>query len=136
MRSEQLHGSHLITLEKVRESRFFQEFYLFLLHSVFVGNNEYRADAAIWSFREANRLATVNWSRGRTFIEPAVQEFEDKAFAELPSVEKRVTELVKDGRNDEAKKYVTSYTNSFAGAAMSRWQELKITLWGMFGRGF
>jgi len=100
------------------------------------GQQRYRADAAIWSFREANRLATVNWSRGRTFIEPAVQEFEDKAFAELPSVEKRVTELVKDGRNDEAKKYVTSYTNSFAGAAMSRWQELKITLWGMFGRGF
>jgi hypothetical protein len=44
--------------------------------------------------------------------------------------------LVKDGKNEEAKKYVTSYTNSFAGAAMSRWQELKVTLWGMFGRGF
>ena len=65
-----------------------------------------------------------------------MQEFEDKAFAELPSVEKRVVELVKEGKNDEAKQYVTSYTNSFAGATMTRWEDLKIKLWGMFGRGF
>jgi hypothetical protein len=78
----------------------------------------------------------VNWSKGRALIEPAVQEFEDKAFSELPSVEKRVVELVKDGKNEEAKKFVTSYTGSFAGAAMNRWQELKVALWGMFGRGF
>jgi dipeptidase len=100
------------------------------------GQPRYRNDAAIWSFREANRLATVNWSRGRALIEPAVQEFEDKAFAELPAIDKKVSELVKDGKNEEAKKYVTSYTNSFAGATMRRWEEMKITLWGMFGRGF
>ena len=100
------------------------------------GQQRYRPDAAIWSFREANRLATVNWFKGRTLIEPSVQEFEDKAFAEIPSVEKIVAELVKEGKNDEAKKFVTSYTNSFAGAAMRKWEDLKITLWGMFGRGF
>jgi dipeptidase len=100
------------------------------------GQQRYRSDAAIWSFREANRLATVNWSKGRLLIEPAVQEFEDKAFTELPAVEKRVVELVNAGKNEEAKKYVTSYTNSFAGAAMKRWEEMKVTLWGMFGRGF
>jgi dipeptidase len=100
------------------------------------GQQRYRTDAAIWSFREANRLATVNWSRGRLLIEPTVKEFEDKAFEELPSVEKKVVELVKEGKNDDAKKFVTAYTNSFAGASISKWQEMKITLWGMFGRGF
>lgn len=100
------------------------------------GQPRYRTDAAIWSFREANRLATVNWGRGRTFIEPAVKEFEDKAFAELPGVEQKVTELVKEGKHDEARKYVTNYTNSFAGAAMNKWEEMKTTFWGMFGRGF
>lgn len=100
------------------------------------GQQRYRTDAAIWSFREANRLATVNWSKGRTLIEPAVKEFEDKAFDELPAIEKRVVELVKEGKNEEAKKYVTAYTNSFAGAAMRRWEDMKVTLWGMFGRGF
>lgn len=100
------------------------------------GQSRYRTDAAIWSFREANRLSQVNWSRGRMLIEPAVKEFEDKAFDELPMVDKKVTELVKEGKNDEAKKYVTSYTNSFAGAAMTRWEEIKVSLWGMFGRNF
>ena len=100
------------------------------------GQQRYRTDAAIWSFREANRLATVNWSRGRTLIEPAVKDLEDKAFAEMPAVEKVVTDLVKEGKNEEAKKYVTAYTNSFAGSAMKRWEEMKVTLWGMFGRGF
>lgn len=100
------------------------------------GQQRYRTDAAIWSFREANRLATVNWSRGRTLIESTVKELEDKAFEELPTIDNRVLQLVKAGKNDEAKKYVTSYTNSFADAAMKRWEELKVALWGMFGRGF
>jgi dipeptidase len=100
------------------------------------GQHRYREDAALWSFREANRLATVNWERGRKLIEPAVAEMEDKAFAELPALEERVKSLVSLGKNDEAKKAVTEYTNSFAMASMSRWQEMKRTLWAMFGRGF
>jgi dipeptidase len=100
------------------------------------GQPRYRTDAALWSFREANRLATVNWERGRKLIEPAVQEFEDKGFEELPMIDKKVTELVKEGKHEEAKKYVTSYTNTFAESAMKRWEELKVTLWGMFARGF
>jgi dipeptidase len=100
------------------------------------GQHRYRTDAAIWSFREANRLASVNWTKGRALIEPAVQEFEEKAISEMVAIEKRVTELVKEGKNDEAKKYVTAYTNSFAGAAMQRWEEMKVALWGTLGRGF
>jgi dipeptidase len=100
------------------------------------GQPRYRTDAAIWSFREANRLATVNWTRSRPIIETAVKEFEMKALAELPAVEKSVVELVRSGKNDEAKKYVTQYTNSFAWSAMKRWEEMKVTLWGMYGRGF
>jgi dipeptidase len=100
------------------------------------GQQRYRTDAAIWSFREANRLATVNWSRSRTLIEPAVREFEQKAIDELPAVENKVKALVREGKNEEAKNYVTAYTNSFAGSAMTRWQEMKVTLWGMYGRGF
>ncbi len=100
------------------------------------GQPRYRTDAALWSFREANRLATVNWERGRKLIEPAVKELEDKGFEELPMVEKKVTDLVKEGKHEEAEKYVTSYTNTFAESAMKRWEELKTSLWSMFGRGF
>jgi len=92
--------------------------------------------SAIWSFREANRLATVNWSRSRGMIEAAVREFEMKALEELPLVEKKIVSLVNERKNEEAQRYVTDYTNNFAYAAMKRWEELKVTLWRMFGRGF
>jgi len=100
------------------------------------GQHRYREDAALWSFREANRLSTVNWARGRKLIEPAVAEMEQKALSEMPALEERVKALVKEGKNDEARKAVTEYTYSFAFAAMTRWQEMKRTLWQMFGRGF
>ncbi|MFZ2287979.1 MAG: C69 family dipeptidase [Bacteroidales bacterium] len=100
------------------------------------GQHRYREDAAIWAFRETNRLSTVNWERGRKLIEPAVADMELKALNEMPALEERVKALVKEGKNDEAKKAVTEYTNSFAFASMTRWQELKRTLWQMFGRGF
>jgi dipeptidase len=100
------------------------------------GQHRYREDAAIWAFREANRLATVNWDRGRKLIEPAVAELEDKAFNELPALEERVKALVSEGKHEEARKAVTGYTQSFAFAAMGKWQEMKRTLWGWFGRGF
>jgi dipeptidase len=100
------------------------------------GQHRYRPDAAIWSFREANRLSSVNWTNGRKLIEPAVRELEEKAFSEMPNVEKRVSELVKEGKNEEAAKYVTEYTGNFAYSAMRRWEEIKNTLWGTLGRGF
>lgn len=100
------------------------------------GQHRYREDAAIWAFREANRLSSVNWERGRKLIEPAVADMEQKALAELPALEEQVKQLVSNGKNDEAKKIVTEYSNAFAHGAMSRWQELKAELWQMFGRGF
>jgi dipeptidase len=100
------------------------------------GQQRYTTDAAIWSFRETNRLATINWSIGRTLIEPAVKEFEDKAFEEVPDVEKKVVELVKAGKNEEAKQYVTAYTNNFAYSAMRKWQDMKGTLWSIVARGY
>jgi dipeptidase len=100
------------------------------------GQHRYREDAAIWAFREANRLSAVNWERGRRLIEPAVAELEHKALAELPELEERVKSMVKEGRHKEAREAVTGYSNAFAYGAMNRWEELKRELWQMFGRGF
>ena len=102
----------------------------------YCGQQRYLPEAAVWSFREANRLAVINWGEGRKLIEPAVRELEDKAFDEMPGIERKVTELVRAGKNDEAKRFVTGYTNNFALAAMKRWEELKIPLWTMFSQGF
>ncbi len=51
-------------------------------------------------------------------------------------VEKKVEELVRAGKNDEAKQYVTDYTNNFAYASMKRWEEMKVPLWSSFSMGF
>jgi type II secretory pathway component PulK len=69
-------------------------------------------------------------------IEPAVKELEDKAFEEMPVIEKKVVELIKKGKNEEAKQYVTIYTNNFAYTAMKRWEEMKVPLWSSFSMGF
>ena len=100
------------------------------------GQQRYTHDAAVWSFRETNRLALINWSQGRTLIEPAVKELEDKAFEEIPVIEKKVVKLVKEGKNEEARQFVTTYTNNFAFAAMKRWEEMKAPLWSSFSMGF
>jgi dipeptidase len=100
------------------------------------GQHRYRPEAAIWSFRETNRLSSVGWAAGRELIEPAVKELEDKAFLEQPELEKKVTELVKEGKSKEAKEAVTAYTAGYAYTAMGKWKEMKAILWGSLGRGF
>ena len=106
----------------------------------FCGQHRFRRDAAIWSFRRANKLATVRWGMTREYIENAVQEFENKAFDELPDLEKRFMELYESKEmGKEYPKYkelLTHYTNSFAHAAMNKWLELGDTFWGLFRFGF
>jgi dipeptidase len=104
------------------------------------GQHRFRTDSAIWHFRRANRLATVRWGDAREHIENAVGEFEDKAFTELPFVEKKALELYKSEESDEEHKkcreYLTKYTNDFARAAMNKWWELGDLFWEFFARGF
>jgi dipeptidase len=103
------------------------------------GQHRFRTDSALWWFRRANKLATVRWGDGRKHIETAVREFEDRAFADLPMVEKKVLELLGGGDAadvEKAKAYLTQYTNDFARAAMNKYWELGDTFWTMFWRGF
>ncbi|MBT3245015.1 MAG: peptidase [Bacteroidetes bacterium] len=113
------------------------------------GQKSFRTDAAAWQFRRANRLSEVRWGRTREFIEAGVQEFEDKAFDELPGIEQKALELYKKDMKSspeldkdgnplpmQYREFLTQYTNDFAYAAMSRWWELGDKFWGMFARGF
>jgi len=103
------------------------------------GQHRFRTDSACWWFRRANKLATVRWGMTRKFIEDAVKEFEDKAFTELPLIEKEVLALYESGGAadvEKARKYITQYTNDFARAAMNKYWELGDRFWTMFARGF
>ncbi|MCK4826300.1 hypothetical protein KA005_61730, partial [bacterium] len=76
----------------------------------------------------------------RKFIEEAVREFEERAFTDLPGIEKKALELYKKGGSEKdlekLREYLTKYTNDFARAAIHKYLELGDKFWGMFARGF
>jgi len=102
--------------------------------------HRFRTDSACWAFRRANRLSQVRWGVAGKYIKEAISEFEEKAFTDLPMIEKKVKELHSTGNSEEnmkkIKEYLTKYTNDFARAAMHKYWELGDMFWGMFGRGF
>ncbi len=100
------------------------------------GHKRYRPDAALWTYRRTNRLAQVSWGHGRKLIEPAVLSFEQKAADEMPLVEAKVATLIKDGKTEEAKAYLTRYSFDFIYATLRCWEEMEAQLWHQFGRGF
>ncbi len=103
------------------------------------GQHRFRTDSACWWFRRANKLATVRWGQTRDMIEKAVRDFENKAFTELPLIEKHALALMESGDAADvsaAKEFLTKYTNDFARAAMNKYWELGDIFWKMFARGF
>ena len=100
----------------------------------------FTADSACWSFRRANKLAMIKWGTTRRYMEEAIAEFEDKAFAELPLIEQKALEIYQsedsDGEPIKYREFLTKYTNDFAHAAMVKWWELGDFYWTLFARGF
>ena len=91
-------------------------------------------DAAIWAYRETNRIATINWDKTRRILEPEITRFEEEMFASAPAVEKQAEELIKEGKVDKAREILTNHTNNFALSTMKRWQDMKAQLWTVFSR--
>ena len=95
--------------------------------------HQFRLDSAAWAFRRANRLATLKWGMTRKTIEETIAEFEDKAFADLPLIEKRVQEILASKTPDKepftVEKYLTKYTNDTARAAIQKYLELGDKFW-------
>ncbi len=99
----------------------------------------FRLDSAAWAFRRANRLATLKWGATRKTVEAAIAEFEDKAFADLPFIEKRVQEILAGqapGREPfTVEQYLTKYTNDMARSAIQKYLELGDKFWMLIAMG-
>lgn len=100
------------------------------------GQHRHRPDAALWHFREPNRLATVRWGNSRKLLEPARDYFLDKGARELTMVEKSYTEMVKSGKTEEAAAMLDGYTRDFFGATVLAWDQLGGALWRANANGF
>ena len=61
--------------------------------------HRFRTDSAAWVFRRANRLATVRWGETKDIIQKTIADFEERAFLELPYVEKIASDLYGKGDN-------------------------------------
>jgi hypothetical protein len=78
----------------------------------------------------------IKWGATRGALESAVQDFEDRAFTELPAIEKVAMELYESGDYEAFRRYITQYSNDFALAAMAKWWEIGDSYWAMFARGW
>jgi dipeptidase len=95
--------------------------------------HRFRLDSAAWAFRRANRLATLKWGQTRKTIQETIAEFEDKAFSDLPMLEKKVQEILASKTPDKepftVERYLTKYTNDMARAAIQKYLELGDRFW-------
>jgi dipeptidase len=89
------------------------------------GQHRYREDAAIWAFRETNRIAAINWDKTRKIIEPEMVAYERSMMASNTMVEDQAVALLKEGKNEEVEELLNQHTSSFAASVMARWRELK-----------
>lgn len=97
------------------------------------GQHRFRLDSAAWAFRRANRLATLKWGMTKKTIDDTIAEFENKAFADLPLLEKKVQEILASKTPDKepftVEQYLTKYTNDTARAAIQKYLELGDKFW-------
>jgi dipeptidase len=100
------------------------------------GQHRYREDAAIWTYRRTNKLATVRWGQTKGAITGAIARFEEKGQAELPYVESQYTKLLHSQGQEKANEFLTNYTSDFVGATLLCWKEMGDMFWNMFARGF
>lgn len=96
------------------------------------GQHRKREDAALWHYREANRISSMRWGQTRKSILSAQQYFLDKAEREQSFVEQTWW------NTDEKKRtaFLNGYTADFFNATIGRWDELAKKYWRQFWSGF
>ena len=100
------------------------------------GHGHYDEQTVLWRYRKANKLAQVNWGYAKDIMYGNIQRYEDKAFEEMPELEKKVEKLLKKGNRDEAIKLLNNYTADFEAATAETWKEMEHTFWEKFWTGF
>jgi dipeptidase len=96
------------------------------------GQHRKREDAALWHYREANRISSMKWGQTRESIQKAQQYFWDKAHREQAFVEQTWWNTDEKKRTE----FLNGYTADFFNATIGRWDELAKKYWRQFWSGF
>ena len=100
------------------------------------GHGGYDEQTALWRYRQANKLAQVNWGACKDIVYGNVLRYEEKAMTEMPELEKRVEKLLKKDKRDEAIAELNRYTADFEAATANTWKEMEHKFWEWFWTGF
>ena len=101
-----------------------------------IGNqNGFTTRSAAWAFRRAARLAQLGWGKCRNIVENLIQDVENRAFAEIPLIEKSSLDLYAQNP-EKARAFLTAYCRDFALAATQRYWDLGDELWDAFANDF
>lgn len=91
----------------------------------FCGQKNYWPDCALWTFRRANKLATLSWQSTKEGFMKKVKEAEDMNFGGL--------EQLKDNHSPEM---LDRYTQHAFDRCSAMWKQLEEKYWVQFGSGF
>ena len=98
------------------------------------GQKRYRKDAAIWRFRETNRVATIGWDRTKGKIRKALSDYDQMLFEDTKALEEKAVRLIKEGKKDEAVELLNGYCSRLSAAQQKTWEELREEFWSLFAR--
>ena len=96
------------------------------------GQHRKRDDAALWHYREANRISSMKWGQTRESIQKAQQYFLDKGRREQSFVEQNWWNT----EEEERTAFLNGYTADFFNATIGHWDELAKKYWRQFWSGF
>jgi len=85
--------------------------------------NEFRRDSAAWAFRRVAKLSYMNWAVSSKMIEATLKKYEEKAFAEMPAIEKKALQLHQENP-EKSREFLTQYSNDFARTLVQKYWEL------------
>lgn len=89
------------------------------------GQNSYREDAAVWAFRETNRIATIYWDKTRKLLEPASADFEKKMLQQDKDLQQEYLALAESGDALATEALLNNHTEAFFSMVSGKWKELK-----------
>ena len=95
------------------------------------GQKQLDDNSVLWTYRKANKLATVAWQSTKSMMDKAFKTHEDRAFGGLTDLEAKV----KANPNKSAK-LLNAYTDEMFTKSRDEWKELEKKLWLKFGMGF
>ena len=99
------------------------------------GHKRYTTEASAWTYRRANKLASVRWQESRIKLEKMRDDFEDKLFDEQSKIDNEAIEIFKTKGKQAGQEFLTKYLNNFIEETMNSWWKLGDELWYTFIRG-